>query len=137
MNSTKTLRLTPATLEPLRNVRELRFQKVRSFTDTHLAAGYETLDLSQVREGRAKALLIEFFEARKNGKRTDRVITQSITYIHGKACIVEYYAKHGCGYAWSQDLENEFIFWAIETYNVKPGSVTYKALLSGRCLLSF
>lgn len=135
--NTKPLRLTPAMLEPLRNIRELKFRKVRSFSDYHLASGYETLDLSQVPEGRAKDLLVEFFEFAKSGKRSRRVITTDVMYIHGKVALVEYYARHGFGYAWSQDLENEFVAWALAAYDVKPTSKTYKALASGRCLLSF
>lgn len=132
----QTLRLTPASLEPLRQIREINFRKVRSFSDTSLAAGYETLDLSQMPNGRVKDLLIEFFVAKYDAKRSDRVKTVSL-YEAGNTCIVTYYAKHGLGYAWSDDLENEFISWAVRTYNIKPTSKTYKALLCGRCLLSF
>ena len=138
---TKMLRLTENQLATLRNVREISFRKLRSFTDYSLASGIEEIDLTYVPNNRAKALLIEFFEHQRNAKRGDRTITRSIyrQTRNGKyngVCIVEYVAKHGFGYAWSQDLENEFVSWVIRTYNVKHTSKTYKALV-GRCLFSF
>ena len=125
--------ITEKQISELRNIREISFKKTKSFTDYSLASGIEEIDLTKVK-GKAKELLIAFFKKQLNPKRTDRTKTidiyrQTKNGKYNEVCIITYRALHGFGYAWSQDLENEFISWLIKTYNINKRSKTYRVLL--------
>ena len=128
--------ITEKQIKELGNIKELNFTKVRPFTDYSLACGVEEIDLTKVK-GKIKNLLINFFKQQLNPKRNDRTKTIEVWQQQPKGyCIVKYRALHGLGYAWSQDLEGEFISYLIKTYNIKRTSKTYKVLLS-RSLFNF
>lgn len=127
------LRLTKAQIDNYRQIKEISFKKLRSFTDYSLSSGIE--------EGTAKNLLIDFFKSRQTFKKGNRITTRSIyrqtkNGKYNNVCIIEYICKHGFGYAWSQDLENEFISWVISTYKLNKTSKTYNLLLQ-RSLFNF
>jgi hypothetical protein len=125
--------ITEKQLDTLKNIRELSFRKIRSFTDASLASGIEEINITNVNK-KIRCLLLEFFTNQENPKRGDRVKTQNIfiqTRKGKEICwIVTYRALHGCGYAWSQDAEGEFKQWLIKNYNIKRTSKTYKNILS-------
>lgn len=124
-----TLRLTEKQLDTLRNVKEIDFKLIRHFGDYNLASANIIIDISKVCP-KLKELLKAYFNYQFTAKRTDRVKTISI-YNN----TIKYRALHGCGYAWSQDLEGSFSNYLISKYNLKSTSKTYKLLLEN--LFSF
>lgn len=121
--------ITSKQLKELRNIREIKFTKIRDFSDYHLACGIEEIDLTNVK-GKIKDLLLDFFKKQVKAKRGDRVKTLDIYQNTKKGfCIIEYKAFHGFGYAWSDDLEGAFVSYLIRTYKIKKTSKTYKNLV--------
>lgn len=125
--------ITSKQLKELSKIRKVNFTKIRDFSNYHLACATEIIDLTDVK-GKIKDLLIDFFKKQLKAKRGDRVKTlnvyQNVCYSDNiKGCIIEYKLFHGFGYAWSQDLEVEFVNYLINTYKIKKTSKTYKNLI--------
>lgn len=121
--------ITLKQLKELNKIREIKFTKIRNFSDYNLACGIEEIDLTKVK-GKIKDLLLDFFKKQVKAKKGDKVKTLDIYQnIEKGYCIIEYKVFHGFGYAWSDDLENAFINYLINTYKINTISKTYKNLV--------
>lgn len=124
--------IKPNELLALRDIKDVGFSKTRSFTDYSLASGEQKLDLSGVKSKKIKKLFIDFLKSCSSIRK--RTLTR---YIDSTGNYAEIRILHGMGYAWSQDVENEFITWLLNTYHVNKNSKTYKNIVNGRSFLNF
>lgn len=119
-------------LRALLSIRDIGFRKTRCFSDYQLASGEQKLDLSGVKNKKIKKLFIDFLHSCSNIRK--RTLTR---YISKDGNYVEIRILHDLGYSWSDDVQNEFIIWIINTYHVNTKSKTYNNILNSRSFLDF